>query len=267
MFFDTHAHLDFPDFASDLAEVIARASDAGITRINSIGTDLDSSRRAIAIAERFESVFATVGWHPTHVMEAPADIRAELRELAKHPKVIAIGETGLDYYRLPSAQPGGTAEQDETYKRKQADIFQQQLEVAAELGLNCVIHQRSALEDTLAAMQPFAGRVRGQFHCFVDDAAAMKRVLALGSVVSFTGILTFKNAQIIRDTLNATPLGEFMLETDCPYLAPVPYRGKRCEPAYVKDLAVAAAQVKGCSLDELSAATCETARKFFPKLG
>ena len=265
-FFDTHAHLDFPDFASDLAEVIARAADAGITRINSIGTDLDSSRRALAIADRFENVFATVGWHPTHVMEAPKDIRAELRELAKHPKVIAIGETGLDYYRLPSAQPGGTAEQDDAYKRKQAQIFQQQLEVAAEFGLNCVIHQRSALEDTLAAMQPFAGRVRGQFHCFVDDAVAMKRVLALGSVVSFTGILTFKNAQTIRDTLGATPLGEFMLETDCPYLAPMPYRGKRCEPAYVKDLAAAVAHVKGCSLEELSTATCQTAREFFPKL-
>ena len=265
-FFDTHAHLDFPDFASDLAEVIARAADAGITRINSIGTDLDSSRRAIAIAERFENVFATVGWHPTHVMEAPGDIRAGLRELAKHPKVIAIGETGLDYYRLPSAQPGGTAEQDDAYKRKQAQIFQQQLEIAAELGLNCVIHQRSALEDTLAAMQPFAGRVRGQFHCFVDDAVAMQRVLALGSVVSFTGILTFKNAQTIRDTLNATPPGAFMLETDCPYLAPVPYRGKRCEPAYVKELAAAVAQVQGCTLEELSAATCQTAREFFPKL-
>ena len=265
-FFDTHAHLDFPDFASDLAEVIARAADAGITRINSIGTDLDSSRRALAIADRFENVFATVGWHPTHVMEAPGDIRAELREMAKHPKVIAIGETGLDYYRLPSAQPGGTAEQDDAYKRKQAQIFQQQLEVAAELGLNCVIHQRSALEDTLAAMQPFAGRVRGQFHCFVDDAVAMKRVLALGSVVSFTGILTFKNAQTIRDTLGATPLGAFMLETDCPYLAPMPYRGKRCEPAYVKDLAAAVAHVKGCSLEELSTATCQTAREFFPKL-
>ena len=265
-FFDTHAHLDFPDFASDLAEVIARAAEAGITRINTIGTDLESSRRALAIAERFENVFATVGWHPTHVLEAPEDIRADLRTLAKHPKVIAIGETGLDYYRLPSAQPGGTAEQDDIYKRKQAQIFQQQLEVAAELGLNCVIHQRSALEDTLAALQPFAGRVRGQFHCFVDDAVAMKRVLALGSVVSFTGILTFKNAQTIRDTLNATPLGEFLLETDCPYLAPVPYRGKRCEPAYVKELAAAAAQVKGCSLDELSAATCKTAREFFPKL-
>ena len=128
---------------------------------------------------------------------------------------------------------------------KQAQIFLQQLEVAAECGLNCVIHQRAALEDTLAMMQPFAGRVRGQFHCFADDASAMQRVLAMGSFVSFTGILTFKNGQNIRDTLAATPMGQFMLETDCPYLAPVPYRGKRCEPAYVKEIAEVAAQVKG----------------------
>ena len=115
-------------------------------------------------------------------------------------------------------------------------------------------------------MQPFAGRVRGQFHCFADDAVAMRRVLAMGSVVSFTGILTFKNGQNIRDALAATPLGQFMLETDCPFLAPLPYRGKRCEPAYVKEISETAAQVKGCTLDELSAATCATAREFFPKL-
>src|SRR6185503_3636197 len=122
-------------------------------------------------------------------------------------------------------QPGGTPADDEAYKSKQAQIFQQQLEVAAESGLNCVIHQRAALEDTLAMMQPFVGRVRGQFHCFVDDVAAMQRVFAMGSVNSFTGILTFKNSQNVRDTLAATPLGQFMLETDCPFLAPVPYRG------------------------------------------
>jgi TatD DNase family protein len=181
-------------------------------------------------------------------------------------KVVAIGETGLDYYRLPSHKEGGTVEQDETFKRKQATLFQQQLEVAAEVGLNCVIHQRSAFADTMRMMEPFAGRVRGQFHCFVDDEGAMRRVLEMGCVVSFTGILTFKNAQGIRDTLAATPSGQFMLETDSPFLAPVPYRGQRCEPAYVKELAEAAAQVKGCSLAELSDVTCRTAREFFPKL-
>ena len=265
-FYDTHAHLDFPDFAEDLPQIIERSNAAGITRIISIGTNLQSSQRAIQLSERFESVFAAVGWHPNDALAAPDDLRPSLRELAKHPKVVAIGETGLDYYRLPSHQEGGTVEQDDIFKQKQAQIFQQQLEVAAELGLNCVIHQRSAFADTAAMMEPFAGRVRGQFHCFVDDAAAMQRVIAMGSVNSFTGILTFKNGQNIRDTLAATPSGQFMLETDCPFLAPVPYRGKRCEPAYVKELSEAVAQVRGCSLEELSGATCKTAREFFPKL-
>jgi TatD DNase family protein len=263
MFYDTHAHLTYPDFAEELPEVIARAKAAGIARIISIGTDLASSMRAIKLAEEFPNVFAAVGWHPSHATEAPADLRPALHELAQHPKVVALGETGLDYYRLPSRKPGGTATDDEQQKTKQAALFRQHLEVAAELGLNCVIHQRDALEDTLAALQPFADRVRGVFHCFANDAAAMRRVVALGSLVSFTGILTFKNGQNIRDALAATPLDQFMLETDCPFLAPMPYRGKRCEPAYVKEIAQVAAQVKGCSLEELSAATCATAERFF----
>ena len=265
-FFDTHAHLDFPDFVGDVPQLVERANAAGITRIISIGTDLESSAKAIAFSEQFEGVYAVVGWHPNDVLAAPDDIRPQLRELAKHPKVVAIGEAGLDYYRLPSHKEGGTVEQDDIFKRKQAQIFQQQLEVAAEAGLNCVIHQRSAFADTVAMMEPFVGRVRGQFHCFVDGVVEMQRVLQLGSVLSFTGILTFKNGQNIRDTLAATPLGKFMLETDSPFLAPVPYRGKRCEPAYVKELSEAVAQLKGCSIEELSTATCATAREFFPKL-
>jgi TatD DNase family protein len=189
-----------------------------------------------------------------------------LRGLAQHPRVVAIGETGLDYHHLPSEKPEATAADDERYKKKQADIFQQQLEVAAEFGLNCVVHQRSALEATLAQMQPFAGRVRGVFHCFVDNPDAMRRIVAMGSLVSFTGIITFKNAQTVRETASAAPLDQLMLETDAPYLAPVPYRGKRCEPGYVKEIAEVVAQVKGCTLEELSAATCATAEKFFPKL-
>lgn len=265
-FYDTHAHLDYPEFTADFPKILERAQAAGITRIISIGTDLESSRRAIRLAGQHANIFAVVGWHPNEALAAPDDLRPELRELAKHPKVVALGETGLDYYRLPGHKSGGTAEQDAEFKRKQEEIFRQQLEVAAECGLNCVIHQRAAFEDTLAILKPFASRVRGQFHCFADDTAAMRRVLEIGSLVSFTGILTFKNGQNIRDTLVATPLGQFMLETDCPYLAPIPYRGKRCEPAYVKEIAELAAQVKGCSLEELSEATCRTVREFFPKL-
>ena len=266
VFFDTHAHLDYPDFAQDIAEVVARAKAAGITKIISIGTNLESSRRAIALSERFSEVFAVAGWHPTDVLHAPEDVRPELRELAKHPKVVAIGETGFDYYRMPSKDEKHTAADDERYKKRQADIFEQQLEVAAEAGLNCVIHQREALDDTLAAMERWRGRVRGVFHCFAGDVAQMRRVVEVGSLVSFTGILTFKNGQNIRDTLATTPADKFMLETDCPFLAPVPYRGKRCEPAYVKEIAEFAAEVRGCSRDELSRATCETATGFFRHL-
>jgi len=265
MFYDTHAHLDFPDYEKDLPEVVARAQAAGIAKMISIGTSLGSSERALRLAERFPAVYAAVGWHPSEAMKAPSDLRPALREFARHPKIVAIGETGLDYHHLPCSQ-GGTAEDDDHYKQRQADIFQQQLEVAAEFGLNCIIHQRNAFDDTLAQIKPFAGRVRGVFHCFGESADRMRQVLDLGSLVSFTGIVTFKNGQNVRDTVAATPLDRFMLETDCPYLAPVPYRGKRCEPAYVKEISEVVAQIKGCPPDELSAATCKTAREFFPKL-
>jgi len=264
-FYDTHAHLDYPDYEKDLPEVIARAQAAGIAKMISIGTSLGSSERAIRLAEKFPSVYAAIGWHPSEAMKAPSDLRPALRELAKHPKVVAIGEIGLDYHHLPCSQDG-SAEDDVRYKQRQADIFQQQLEVAIEGGLNCIIHQRDAFDDTLAQLKPFATKVRGVFHCFGENADRMRRILEIGSLVSFTGIVTFKNGQNVRDTVAATPLGQFMLETDCPYLAPVPYRGKRCEPAYVKDISEVVAQVKGCSPDELSAATCKTAGEFFPKL-
>jgi len=264
-FYDTHAHLDYPDYEKDLPEVIARARAAGIVKMISIGTSLSSSERAIRLAEKFPPVYAAVGWHPSEAMKAPSDLRPALREFARHAKVVAIGEAGLDYHHLPGSQ-GGTAEDDNRCKQRQADIFRQQLEVAVESGLNCIIHQRDAFEDTLTQLKPFAAKVRGVFHCFGENADRMRQVLDIGSLVSFTGIVTFKNGQNVRNTVAATPLDRFMLETDCPYLAPVPYRGKRCEPAYVKEISEVVAQVKGCSPDELSAATCRTAKEFFPKL-
>jgi len=266
-FYDTHAHLDSSKFADDLPEVIGRAQNAGIGKIVTVATDLESSERALEIAERFPSVYAAIGCHPSDIDKAPEDIQPALRELGGHPKVVALGETGLDYHWLPSRNAGFTAADDERVKVRQIELFRQHLEVAAELGLNCVIHQRDCLEECLKVFEPYAGRVRGVFHCFADDAATMRRILALGSIVSFTGILTFKNGQNIRDTLAATPLGQFMLETDSPYLAPEPYRGKRCEPAYVKETSETAARVKGCSLEELSRATCEAAESFFKGLG
>ncbi|MGA3267518.1 MAG: TatD family hydrolase, partial [Verrucomicrobiota bacterium] len=177
-FYDTHAHLDYPDYEKDLPEVIARAQNAGIAKIISIGTSLASSERAIRLAERIPNVFAAVGWHPSEAMKAPADLRPALRELAKHPKVVAIGEIGLDYHHLPSAggahgprhpMSGGVTrpasppdtDADARYKQRQAELFAQQLEVAVEAGLNCVIHQRDAFDDTLAQLKPFAGKTRG----------------------------------------------------------------------------------------------------------
>ena len=225
-FYDTHAHLSRPEFEVDLPEVIARAWAAGIAKIITIGTDLASSVRAIKLAEEYPNIFAVVGWHPSHAAEAPEDLRPALHELAQHPKVVALGETGLDYYRLPSREPGSPAADVERFKTRQAALFRQHLEVAAELKLNCVIHQRDSLEDTLALFQPFADRVHGVFHCFANDAATMRRIVALGSLVSFTGILTFKNGQNIRDALAATPMNQFMLETDCPFLAPMPLSGQ-----------------------------------------
>jgi TatD DNase family protein len=265
-FYDTHAHLDYPDFHGDFELMLERARNAGIRKVISIGTDLESSRAAIGLAERYGEIFAVVGWHPTNVTAAPGDIRNLFRNLAAHPKVVALGETGLDYYRLPSGNKEPSTDEDARYKSRQAVLFEQHLELAAELGLNCVIHERAAMEDTLKMTERFAGRVRGVFHCFSSGTDSLLRILEMGSIVSFTGIVTFKNAQTVRDSLSATPMDAFMLETDCPYLAPVPYRGKRCEPAYVKEIADLAAQVKSCSLAELSAATCATAERFFPKL-
>lgn len=280
MFYDTHAHLDYPDYRDDFEEVIARAQAAGISKMISIGTNLDSSERAIRLAEKFPPIYAAVGWHPSDALKAPSDLRPALREMVRHPKVVAIGEIGLDYHRLPSkvresaahspqpenSQDCGPWTEDSRLKEKQADLFRQQLEVAVEARLNCVIHQRDAFDDALTQLKPFASQVRGVFHCFGEDAGRMRRVLEIGSLVSFTGIVTFKNGQNVRDTVAATPLDKFMLETDCPYLAPAPHRGKRCEPAYVKEISEVVAQVKNCSLEELSAATCKTAHEFFPKL-
>jgi TatD DNase family protein len=273
VFFDTHAHLDYPEFQPDFADVLARAQTAGITKIISIATDLDSSRRALALAEKYAMIYAAVGWHPSNAHEAPDDIRPALRELARHPKAVAIGECGLDYYRLPSSQNGGASvpasrleELDAHYKKRQAEIFQQQLEIAAETGLNCVIHQRNSFDDLFAQIQPFATRTHGVFHCFGESVTRLKMILDLDWRVSYTGIVTFKNGQNIRAAVAATPLDKFMLETDCPYLAPVPHRGQRCEPAFVNEMSKTIAQVKNVSLDELSAATCQTAREFFPKL-
>lgn len=260
---DTHAHLDSPEFDGEVLPVLDRARAAGVTRILSVGTDGASSRRAIALSERHPGVHAVVGWHPGHAAEAPPDLQVQLRALAGHPRVAAIGECGLDYYRLPSRVGTGGPAEDAAVKAQQARVFEQQLEVAGELGLNVVIHTREAWDDTVAQFAPYAGRVRAVFHCFAGGPGELETVRGLGCLVSFTGILTFKNGGPVREALAATAPGGYMLETDCPYLAPAPHRGRRCEPAHVRVVAERAAEVTGRSLDAVAEETSRTAASFF----
>jgi TatD DNase family protein len=284
MLIETHAHLDYPDFAPDFDDVLRRATDAGVSRIITIGTSVESSRRAVELAEKFPNVFAVVGVHPTYVEESDEDVITPLRELAANPRVVAIGETGLDYHSLPSlklakeqksTQVFAKALQTSTedlveaeihdgaYKSKQASLFEQQLDLAVELGLNVVIHQRDAWNDTLEIMRPYTGKLRGVFHCFGGSLAQANEVIGLDHLVSFTGIVTFKNGAMVREVAAQLPLWNFMVETDCPYLAPVPFRGKRCEPAHTRLVAQSIAAARGISLEEVAEATTETAEKFF----
>ncbi len=278
---DTHAHLDYPDFEADLEGVIARAGEAGVTRIISIGTGIESSRRAVALTERFPNLYAVIGIHPTNVIEEGLDFLPALRELALHPKVVAIGETGIDYHHVPEelqppkvasvdsallAQSSGDQERliaEGAWKASQADAFRMQLDLAVELGLNVVIHQRSSWSDTLEVLRDYTGKVRGVFHCFGGTPEEAAEVASLGHLVSFTGIITFKNAEQVRETAAAVALDGYMVETDCPYLAPVPHRGKRAEPAHTRLVAETVAKVRGISLEEVAVQTTRTAEGFF----
>jgi TatD DNase family protein len=283
MLIDTHAHLDYPDFAGDFDDVLRRATAAGVTRIITIGTSIASSRRAIELAEKYPNIYAVIGVHPTTVEESSEDVITPLRELAKSARVVAIGETGLDYHSLPSVElskdrqtqvfakalQSSTEEQieadihDGSYKSKQASLFEQQLDLAAELGLNVVIHQRDAWDDTLEIIRPYSDKLRGVFHCFGGTLEQAKEVLDLNHLVSFTGIVTFKNGASVREVAANVPLWQFMVETDCPYLAPVPFRGKRCEPAHTRLVADSIAAARGINVEELASATTQTAEEFF----
>jgi TatD DNase family protein len=258
MLIDTHAHLDYPDYDADRAEVIARATGAGVTEIISIGTRIDSSTRAVELAENFPNIRATVGIHPSEADAAPDDVIERLRFLAQSPRVVAIGEIGLDYHHLPE-NPAEIA----AFKELQARLFREQLDLTAELGLNAVIHQRDSWGDTLAILRGYTGQVRGVFHCFGGTLEQAREVLALGHLVSFTGIVTFKNAKQVQATARDVDAAGFMVETDCPYLAPTPDRGKRCEPAHTRRVAEQIAQLRGVSVDEIGARTTQTAREFF----
>jgi TatD DNase family protein len=283
MLIETHAHLDYPDFVTDFDDVLRRATEADVTRIITIGTSVESSRRAIEIAEKYPNVYAVIGVHPTYAEEAEEDVATPLRELATNPCVVALGETGLDYHYLPSAKAAKEKQvqvfsrvlqteteqeveaqiHDGAYKSKQASLFEQQLDLAVELGLNVVIHQRDAWDDTLEILKPYTDKLRGVFHCFGGSLEQANEVVDRDHLVSFTGIVTFKNGAAVRDVAAQIPLWKFMVETDCPYLAPVPFRGKRCEPAHTRIVAETIAAARGIALEEVAEATTETAEKFF----
>lgn len=278
---DTHVHLDYSDFDPDRPAVLSRATEAGVTEMISIGTTLESSARAVELASNFPNVWATVGVHPSEADTAPENFIDALRELAANPRVVALGEIGLDYHHLPSQKSGDKAGDlfamtvsedpnlltgqiaDDDYKNRQAIVFREQLDLAVELKLNVVIHQRDSWDDTLAILEEYTGKVRGVFHCFGGTLEQAEHLFSLGHLVSFTGIVTFKNAKEAQATAQTVPLDQFMVETDCPYLAPVPFRGKRCEPAYTRKVAEHIAGLRNISVEEIAAATNATARRFF----
>lgn len=262
MLTDTHAHLDFPDFAGEVPALIARAAAAGVKRIITIGTDVEGSRRAIKLAEEHPEVWAAVGIHPNNASEAADSSLTELRALASHPRVVAIGEIGLDYFRLPGSK-GGTPGEDLIEKARQAAIFRAQLDLASDLGLNVVIHQRASWDDTLAMLTPYSERLRAVYHCFGEPVERANAVVALGHLISFTGIVTFKNAAALHHTAASVPSGSFMFETDCPYLAPVPHRGQRCEPAWTQFTAERVAALRGVTLEQVATEAERTANGFF----
>ncbi len=281
---DTHAHLDYPEYDGQLDAVLARAREAGVQRVITIGIDRESCHRSLAIAEKYEHVYAVVGLHPCAVMDSGAmEFLSDLSDLARHPKVVGIGETGLDYHHLPSreliqrdkseavfgALMAGTAEAtqaeiaDGAVKSAQAEAFKVQLDIAVELGLNVTIHQRDAWQDTLDILRPFTGKLRGVFHCFGGSPEDVAEVVGMGHLVSFTGIVTFKNAALTQASAISVAAEGYMVETDCPYLAPVPFRGSTCEPAHVRLTAEKIAVLRGETLDKVSADTEAAVRRFF----
>lgn len=262
---DTHAHLDHPQFADDLDEVLERAEKAGVVQIVTIGTTVETSERAVALAERYPQVYATVGIHPHDAASADEDAFARMKAWASHPKVVAIGEIGLDFYYDHSPRP------------VQLDVFRRQLELAREVGLPIVIHSRDAAESRAAydlirdvlteAVQgapgapPLAGVLLHSYTGPADMAAYF--VEELGCYVSTGGIVTFKNAGGVRDVFQQVPLDRVMVETDAPYLSPEPLRGRRNEPARVRIVAEYLARLRGVDPAELARITTANAGRFF----
>ncbi|MCL6473156.1 MAG: TatD family hydrolase [Firmicutes bacterium] len=249
-FTDTHAHLDL--FGSDQAieKVIIRAKENGVTRIITVADKLQSSYRAVELAEKFDAVYAAVGVHPHDAKSVNGTTLKELDRLAVHPKVVAIGEIGLDYYKNHSPR---------TVQQK---VFAQQLELAVDLGLPVIIHDRDADEDILKIITKHRPK-KGVFHCFSGDVAFAQTVLAMNFYISIAGPVTFKNAGSLIDVAKFVPLTKLLVETDSPYLTPQPYRGRKNEPANVRLVAEKIAEIKGVGITVVSASTQENVSLLF----
>jgi len=256
MLVDSHCHLDFPDFADDLDGVVGRAREKGVGRMVTISTRVRRQDGLLSIAGRFPDVFCSVGTHPHHAHEELDITAADLVAHTRHPKVVAIGEAGLDYHY------------DNSPRDAQEQGFRTHIAAARETGLPLVIHSREADDDTARILEEENGK--GAFpavlHCFTGGRDLAMRGVALGHYVSFTGILTFKNSQALRDIAAALPADKILVETDAPYLAPNPYRGKRNEPAYVAETAKVLAQTRGVSVDEIARQTTENFFRLFSKV-
>lgn len=251
MLFDTHAHYDAEQFDPDRDQVLEALPSRGVSLVVDPGCDIPSSRAALALAEKYPFLYAAVGYHP----ESCAPYRPEeldiLRDMARHPKVVAIGEIGLDYYW-----------EENPPKELQQQVFRRQMALAEELDLPVIVHDREAHADALAIVREFP-RVRGVFHCFSGSAEMARELVKLGWMVSFTGVLTYKNARKALEAAEAVPLDRLMIETDSPYMAPVPHRGKRNDSGYLIHICEKLAEIKGISPEECARITLENGRRFF----
>ncbi|MFW6287620.1 MAG: TatD family hydrolase [bacterium] len=249
---DTHAHLDFPRYDKDRNDIIAKAWDSGISYIVNVGADMISSRRSIGLAEEYPFIFATVGVHPHDASDVNQDLLDELREMAAHDRVVAIGEIGLDYHY------------DNSPREVQKSAFRDQLKLADELSLPVVIHSREADEDTLEILKAgFNQNNGGIMHCFGSGLKMAIECLDMGMYLAFGGVSTFKNADDLREVIKAVPLDRILLETDSPYLTPEPFRGKRNEPRYVRFVAEKIAEIKSLDLIEVAETTTSNAIKVY----
>jgi TatD DNase family protein len=254
---DSHCHLDFPDFAEELDAIVARARAAGVERMVTISTRIAQGRAYQALAERFPEVYFSIGTHPHQAAEEAETNVEAVRQFAAHPKCVAIGEAGLDYHY--NYAPPDVAER----------VFRAQIALARELDLPLVIHAREADADVARILREemAVGRFAALLHCFTSSRALAETGLELGLYISFSGVLTFKNSADLRAIARDAPLDRVLVETDAPYLAPVPHRGKRNEPAFVVETARMLAEAKGVSFDEIASATRANTLRIFAKMG